>query len=60
MFFNMLEIILVIKQILVKDKLERENYMRVQRKESEIKAKMMNRFPRMVKRTSIGIWMGIG
>lgn len=53
-------IILVIKQILVKDKLEREKYTGVQRWESEIKARMMSRFPRMVKWTGIGIWTGTG
>ena len=50
MFTSIFGIVVVLKQMSVKDRLERKKYMGVWRWESELTARTMSRFPRMVTR----------
>lgn len=50
MFTRIFGIMVVLKQISVKDRLERKKYMGVWRWESEMTARTMSRFPRTVTR----------
>ena len=50
MFTSIFGIVAVLKQMSVKDRMERKKYMGVWRWESELMARMMSRFPRMVTR----------
>ena len=50
MFTSIFGMVVVLKQMSVKDRLERKKYMGVWRWESQMTARMMSRFPRMVTR----------
>jgi hypothetical protein len=50
MFTSIFGIVVVLMQMSVKDRLERKKYMGVWRCESELTARMIRRFPRIVTR----------